>query len=359
MYRGVFSPFDTIYVGGGTPSALAPERLARVLAGIRGELDIAEGAGLHLEVDPEDVEPEHVREWVAMGVVFASVGVQSLHDDALGFLGRRHTAADGKRAVSLLLEAGVTTVSADLIFGLPGQTATQWRQQLESVVELGVAHVSCYQLTIHDGTAFAKRREAGQLEEMAEDEQADLYLLAHEVLGDAGFEAYEVSNFARAGHRSRHNSKYWTGRALPGSRPGGPLVRRSKAALVERAQAESVARPGGRRRPAGRRERRPRRARVGVRGRHARFATRRWCRLWRGGAAVGRRGRPFELAAPAAIRRPGVTRHRGPPSAADSARDGGRRRPCARGRPGGNRSRRRPRRLTGRLRNMKWNGGRG
>jgi oxygen-independent coproporphyrinogen-3 oxidase len=219
MYRGVVDAPDTVYVGGGTPSALATSRLERVLAGLRRELAVRADAGLFLEANPEDVDGVRARRWAELGVSFASVGVQSLDDDALRFLGRRHDAAAGRRAVDALLDAGLATVSADLIFGLPGQTASAWRRQLEAVVALGVQHVSCYQLTIHDQTVFGRRRKAGGLRELAEDEQAALYLLAHRVLGDAGLEAYEVSNFARPGHRSRHNLKYWTGASYLGIGP--------------------------------------------------------------------------------------------------------------------------------------------
>ncbi len=115
-----------------------------------------------------------------------------------------------RRAAETLLDAGFTTVSVDLIFGLPDQTADDWRRQLEIVLSLGVHHLSCYQLTIHDGTVFGRRKTRGELAELDEDDQAELYLLTHEILGAAGWQGYEVSNFAAdPDHRSKHNRKYW------------------------------------------------------------------------------------------------------------------------------------------------------
>jgi oxygen-independent coproporphyrinogen-3 oxidase len=210
-HRGLGWRFDTVYVGGGTPSSLAVDQLASLVDSVTKGLDIAPGAVWHLEVNPEDVTSASASAWRELGFAFASLGVQSLDDDALAFLGRRHTAADGCRAAERLLAAGFDTVSVDLIFGLPDQSADAWRDQLDAAVALGVQHVSCYQLTVHDGTVFGRRRDHGDLTELDEDTQAELYLLTHEVLGAAGWSGYEVSNFAAApDHRSRHNRKYWT-----------------------------------------------------------------------------------------------------------------------------------------------------
>ncbi len=184
MYRGVFSPFDTVYLGGGTPSALAPERLARVLEGIRGELDIDDGAGLHFEVNPEDVEPEPYARMGRMGVSFASVGVQSLHDRALEFLGEGIPQQTGNGRCLSCSRQAFTTVSADLMFGLPGQTACQWRRQLEAVVELGVD--PCFLLPADDPPAARSSlggTRPGSSKRWAESDQAELYLLTHDVLG--------------------------------------------------------------------------------------------------------------------------------------------------------------------------------
>ena len=139
-----------------------------------------------------------------------SLGVQAFCDDALRFLGRRHTGAQARAAVETAQAAGFDTVSVDLIFGLPGQTPEAWRRELAEAAALGPGHVSCYQLTIHARTRFGVAAKRGQLAEMPEAEQAALFELTHRFLADAGYAAYEVSNFARSrDHESRHNRKYW------------------------------------------------------------------------------------------------------------------------------------------------------
>ncbi len=139
-----------------------------------------------------------------------SLGVQSFDDAELRFLGRRHTGAQARAAIHAARAAGIETVSFDLIYGLPGQTAEGWRKTLAEAVALDPDHLSCYQLTVHEGTPFFVRRERGRLVEAPEPVQAELFEITHAYLADAGWPGYEVSNFARSReHRSRHNSKYW------------------------------------------------------------------------------------------------------------------------------------------------------
>ncbi len=208
------APIDTVYLGGGTPSLLAADQLHRLLDAVRGNLPVCAGARIFLEANPEDVTREAVREWRDLGVATVSLGVQSFDDRELRFLGRRHDAIRAREATARCLAGGFDTVSLDLIFGLPDQSADTLRASLDATLALAPDHVSCYQLTVHEGTAFGRRRTRGRLVEMAEDDQAERYALVHDVLGRAGWSAYEVSNFAReARHRSRHNMKYW--RHLP------------------------------------------------------------------------------------------------------------------------------------------------
>lgn len=202
--------FDTVYLGGGTPSSLAVDDLGRILEGARRDLPVEPDAEVFCELNPEDVTSGAVAGWRELGVAFASLGVQSFDDEVLRRLGRRHSADDARRAVERLLGAGIATVSIDLIYGVEGQTAAAWRRQLEEAAVLDVGHLSCYQLTFHDGTVFGRRLAAGEMAEAPEPEQAELFELTHAVLAEAGFEGYEASNFARGrDHRSRHNSKYW------------------------------------------------------------------------------------------------------------------------------------------------------
>jgi putative oxygen-independent coproporphyrinogen III oxidase len=202
--------FDTIYLGGGTPSSVAPERLDSVFEGLRNHLEINEDAVCYLEANPEDVTLETVAAWRQIGVDVVSLGVQSFDDGALGFLGRQHSASDALAAVEILLSEGFYTVSVDLIYGLSGQTLREWKAQLARAVSLGIDHLSCYQLTFHGETLFGRRLDRGLVEQVSELEQAELFFLTHGVLSDAGYEGYEVSNFAATPeHRSRHNQKYW------------------------------------------------------------------------------------------------------------------------------------------------------
>jgi oxygen-independent coproporphyrinogen-3 oxidase len=236
--------FDTVYFGGGTPSALEPAQLARILGAARAALPIAADAWIALEANPEDVCAASVGSWRELGVSMLSLGVQSFDEGTLRFLGRRHSPAEARRAVELAIEAGFPTVSVDLIYGtaegrLPtaarqtaGATGAagaqeaaarqgaaaapalsepwRWRRDLEQAVELGPHHLSCYQLTIHEGTPFGFRAARGELPELPEADQANAFRLTHAFLAGQGYPAYEVSNFARAPeHQSRHNRKYW------------------------------------------------------------------------------------------------------------------------------------------------------
>lgn len=208
--RDRFPGLDTIYFGGGTPSLLDPEDLERILTAVRRQLDVAPGAEIFFEANPEDVSRESLAAWRQLGVTFLSLGVQSFRDDELAFLGRRHSGKQARQSVELAQEAGLRTVSFDLIYGLPEQSADAWRQTLDQALALSPDHLSCYQLTLHEGTPFGFRRSRGEITELPEEGQAELFLLTHRHLAEHGFPGYEVSNFARSyEHRSRHNRKYW------------------------------------------------------------------------------------------------------------------------------------------------------
>jgi oxygen-independent coproporphyrinogen-3 oxidase len=205
-------PFDTVYFGGGTPSQLPAQDLARVLEACRTHLAFSSAPApwIFLEANPEDVTAEACAAWRALGVRTLSLGVQSFSDEALRFLGRRHTGPEARLAVETALAAGFDTVSVDLMFGLRGQTEQEWQRDLTTAVSLEPQHLSCYQLTIHPRTRFGVEAKQGRLAELPEDDQATLFELTHRFLGDAGWPAYEVSNFARGPvHQSRHNRKYW------------------------------------------------------------------------------------------------------------------------------------------------------
>lgn len=208
--------FDTVYLGGGTPSALGDDQIGRILEVVEQELFVAAGgrspaATVSIEANPEDVTADRARHWRSIGVGRLSLGVQSFDNDDLEFLGRRHSTLEAGRAVEVGLEAG-HVVSIDLIYGLPGQSPESWRATLEQAVALGPHHLSCYQLTVEPGTPFARSVGRGDWAGPQHDTLADLFYLTHTLLAEAGYPAYEVSNFARGPEcQCSHNRKYWEG----------------------------------------------------------------------------------------------------------------------------------------------------
>ena len=210
LYASSIAPFDTLYIGGGTPSLLEPADLARLLAGLRSRLDVTDEARITLEANPEDVTPERAREWCDLGVQTVSLGCQSFDDLRLARLGRRHRGSDGAAAIASLRTADFDRISIDLMHGLAEDTVDVWRDELARAIELRPEHISCYQLTVHDGTHFGRLRARGDLTELDLDRQAEIFLATHRLLADAGYDGYEVSNFAlETRYRSRHNQKYW------------------------------------------------------------------------------------------------------------------------------------------------------
>jgi len=202
--------FDTVYFGGGTPSSLASSDLGRILDTVRDVLPVTADAEVFLEANPEDVTSVSARAWKQKGVEFLSLGIQSLDAEELRFLGRQHDVDAALQAIDTALEVGIRTLSIDLIYGLPGQRLGRWKRQLARVAGLGVHHLSCYQLTVHGRTRFGLLEKRGQLEPMPSNEQGEMFRSTHRALADAGYEAYEVSNFALSPrHRSSHNMKYW------------------------------------------------------------------------------------------------------------------------------------------------------
>jgi oxygen-independent coproporphyrinogen-3 oxidase len=205
----VAGAFDTIYLGGGTPSHLEVRQLDAILGAARSALPLEPDAFVVMEANPEDVTPSALASWRELDVRGLSLGVQSFDAGLLRFLGRRHSGDDARRAVELALGAGFSWVSLDLIYGSPGADGVALAD-VEVAIGLAPHHVSCYQLTVHDGTPFAAARDRGRLHELSNDAQATLFLAVHDALAAGGYAAYEVSSFARAAaHRSRHNTKYW------------------------------------------------------------------------------------------------------------------------------------------------------
>lgn len=210
----------TIYFGGGTPSLLHPSELQR-LVDRAGELfDCSHVEEITVEANPDDVTAEYVQALRLTAVDRVSLGVQSFDDRELRLMNRRHTAAAAREAVLRLQDAGIGNITVDLIFGVDGFGEEVLSRSLDEVIALGVQHVSAYHLTIEQGTAFGRRVAEGLMREVDEERSEREYMLVHERLCTAGFEHYEVSNYAREGFRARHNSSYWHGAQYLGLGPG-------------------------------------------------------------------------------------------------------------------------------------------
>ncbi len=208
-------PLATIYLGGGTPALLRPEAVERLLRALE-ERFAGRATEVTLELNPGTLETGRVAGFRAAGVTRLSVGLQSLHQGTLKRLGRAQRAEEALRGLETCLAAGFDTLSVDLIFGAPDQTEAELFADLERVIELGVPHVSAYALTIEPGTPFARAAERGQLRLPGEEAELRMSLGLRARLAAAGFEQYEISSFARPGHRSRHNQRYWACRDVLG-----------------------------------------------------------------------------------------------------------------------------------------------
>lgn len=207
----------SVFFGGGTPSLWEPAALGRVLARIRELIpDQAQDLEITVECNPTSFDVERGRALQAAGVNRVSIGVQGLDAERLAFLGRLHGVESGLQAVSDAIESGVPRVSADFIFGVSGQTADVAAREARIMSELGTTHLSAYALTIEPGTQFGALARKGKLPLLDEAKVADSFLAVEETLEGAGFEHYEISNYARVGARSRHNLGYWLGRSYLG-----------------------------------------------------------------------------------------------------------------------------------------------
>ena len=216
---GAAEPVETLYFGGGTPSRLGAEGVARMVAAVREFFTLAPGAEVTLEANPEDVSPAAVAAWRAAGVNRLSLGAQSFDDGVLAWMRRGHSGAAIDRAVALARDGGLPNFSFDLIFALAPEVPRDWAADVRRMLALAPPHVSLYGLTVEPATPLARLHARGAATEPPEDRYEAEFLAAHEALTAAGYEHYEVSNFARPGFRSRHNSSYWEGARYLGFGP--------------------------------------------------------------------------------------------------------------------------------------------
>ncbi|WP_040164217.1 radical SAM family heme chaperone HemW [Microbacterium gorillae] len=217
---GGLRPASTVFFGGGTPTLLPAGDLARMLNGVRDTFGLADGAEITVEANPDTVTDAVAEELAAAGVTRMSIGMQSAVPHVLAALERTHDPANVATAVASARRAGLD-VSVDLIYGAPGESVSDWRRSVETAIALDPDHISAYALIIEDGTKLARQIRRGEVPAPDDDLQADMYELADALLGAAGYDWYEISNFARgAEHRSRHNLAYWRGTDWWGYGPG-------------------------------------------------------------------------------------------------------------------------------------------
>lgn len=229
---------ETLYLGGGTPNAYEAPAIAALVARLRGRFGAFDEASI--EVNPDLAREGDFETYARAGITRVSVGVQSFDPAEIATLGRRHTAADVDRTVASARAAGIASVSLDLMFAVPGQTPATWRHSLASAIALQPDHVSAYGLTVEAGTPYADWQQREPSAFLDDGQEADLYAIAIEMLRAAGYEQYEISNFARPGHRCRHNAHYWANGEYVGLGVGAASFRDGERSVHTRSLDEYV-----------------------------------------------------------------------------------------------------------------------
>ncbi|MGZ5218469.1 MAG: radical SAM family heme chaperone HemW [Chitinophagaceae bacterium] len=209
---------ETIYFGGGTPSLCKKDEIQSILEKLRSFFNVSPAAEITIEANPDDISKEKLNDWKEAGINRLSIGIQSFFEEDLVWMNRAHNA---KQAVDSLQLAADTfdNITIDLIYGTPGLTEEKWKQNVEKAISLGVTHLSCYALTVEPKTPLDKLIRQHRSEDINPDKQSEQFLLLMQWLEDAGYEHYEISNFAKPGFRSRHNSSYWQGKKYMGFGP--------------------------------------------------------------------------------------------------------------------------------------------
>jgi len=208
----------TIYFGGGTPSLLLPDEIQKIIERINNHFQVETGAEITLEANPDDITREKLEGWKQAGVNRLSLGIQSFFEEDLKWMNRAHNAKQAKDNLKLAL-AWFPNITIDLIYGTPDLTNEKWKQNVEKVIAMNIPHLSCYALTVEPKTPLDKMIRLHQSPGVDLDKQSEQFLLLMEWLENAGYEHYEISNFAKPEHRSRHNSSYWQGKKYIGFGP--------------------------------------------------------------------------------------------------------------------------------------------
>ncbi|MEO5715411.1 MAG: radical SAM family heme chaperone HemW [Luteolibacter sp.] len=208
----------TIYLGGGTPSMLSPGHLSKLFAALHEKIDFSKLDEVTMEANPATFDAAKAKLFRDLGITRVSLGIQSFTPHVLEILGREHSVAQASESIGILREAGISSINIDLMFSIPGQSKDDWQQTLEHAISLEPDHISAYNLTYEEDTAFFESLRRGEMREN-EDHDAEFFHLADDLLTAAGFDHYETSNYAKPGHHSTHNQGYWRGEDYLGLGP--------------------------------------------------------------------------------------------------------------------------------------------
>jgi len=210
---------ETIYFGGGTPSILSTVQIQKILLTVKEHYTVSNDAEITLESNPDDITADKLQQWKAMGINRLSIGIQSFREQDLLWMNRAHNASQAYNCIKLAQEAGLNNITIDLIYGVPNLSDEHWKENINTALSLNIPHLSCYALTVEPKTALDKLIQNKKKEAIDTDKQATHFLILMEALKNAGFEHYEISNFAIPGYRSKHNSSYWQGKHYIGIGP--------------------------------------------------------------------------------------------------------------------------------------------
>jgi oxygen-independent coproporphyrinogen-3 oxidase len=210
---------ETIYFGGGTPSLCSGTDIQIIIEKVKELYQMDLRTEITLEANPDDISPEKLAAWKKAGINRLSIGVQSFAEEDLKWMNRIHTAKQAKKSIQLAQEYGFRNITIDLIYGTPTLTDRQWKRNVQTALALNIQHLSCYALTVEPRTALAKLIKLNKKENTDAEKQAHHFELLMKWMEKAGYEHYEISNFAKPGHRSKHNSSYWKGRTYLGLGP--------------------------------------------------------------------------------------------------------------------------------------------
>lgn len=212
-------PVETVYFGGGTPSLLTREELESILVKIKQAYFLEDEIECTLEANPDDITTEKLEEWKILGINRLSIGLQSFKEADLKWMNRAHNATESYHSVQLAQQAGFDNITVDLMYGLLDLSLSEWTDHIQKVIDLNVPHISAYCLTVEQKTALASWVKKGEIKPSEEEQQSEQFEVLVDMLTKAGYEHYEISNFAKPGAHSRHNSNYWRGKHYLGIGP--------------------------------------------------------------------------------------------------------------------------------------------